>query len=182
MRAIFLGLSLVVLASTALVGCSVHSLEGVASNKDVTINLKLVESWRLAPDVAGLAVCLNSNCTIFITEDSYPLCLVHEVGHATHGAWHPHSVPTDCFYNKLPLKYSFISHPLEAPAKRNEVKIRFKLHGSSPTAGLFGESVCRDGECNTWILENHYPNCVVELFGHATHGDWVVEPKRECFK
>lgn len=85
------------------IGCAKHPLEAPPLNKEVFIYLKIVDEIPFAKDLAGYTYCNGINiCTIWIREDHYPLCIEHEVGHATHGDWHG-DTPTTCGYANPPL-------------------------------------------------------------------------------
>ena len=75
-----------------LTGCAPHILTTPAIRDSAVILFKLVDELpAYAPShSAAVTKCIGGGvCEIHILKEYYPECVAHEIGHVTHGDWHP---------------------------------------------------------------------------------------------
>lgn len=86
--------------SVLLTGCAPHILTTPPERDSAVILFKIVDELpSYAPvDSAAVTKCISSGvCEIHILREYYPECVVHEIGHVTHGNWH-HDKPMHCSF------------------------------------------------------------------------------------
>lgn len=83
-----------------LTGCVPHTLTTPPERDSAVILFKIVDELpSYAPaNSAAVTKCISGGvCEIHILKEYYPECVVHEMGHVTHGDWHPDK-PMHCGY------------------------------------------------------------------------------------
>ncbi len=83
-----------------LTGCAPHVLTTPPVRDNAVILFKIVDELpSYAPEnSAAVTKCTSGGvCEIHILRGYYPECVVHEIGHVTHGDWHG-DTPTNCRY------------------------------------------------------------------------------------
>lgn len=89
-----------VAATLTLTACATHPLEQPPQVREAFIHFKIVDELPSYAPVNSVAVtkCTSHGiCEIHILKEYYPECVTHEIGHVTHGDWHPDK-PMHCRY------------------------------------------------------------------------------------
>lgn len=84
--------NLLLVSALMLTGCAPHILTTPPLRDKAVVLFRLVDELPTYAPVYSAAVtkCTSHGiCEVHILKEYYPECVVHEIGHVTHGDWHP---------------------------------------------------------------------------------------------
>lgn len=91
--------NLLLVSVLMLTGCAPHILTTPPIRDSAVILFAIVDelpSYAPAHSAAVTKCTSQGICEIHILREFYPECVVHEIGHVTHGDWHP-GVSHECY-------------------------------------------------------------------------------------
>lgn len=91
---------IILLCALFITGCAPHILTTPPIRTEAVILFKIVDELpSYAPEYsAAVTKCISGGvCEVHILKEYYPECVTHEIGHVTHGDWHPDK-PMHCRY------------------------------------------------------------------------------------